>query len=298
MEVAAPWSRIHDVYQSVRRAVGEHVVVMAHLSHAYVDGSSIYFTFAGTAHGNSDSFEVYDRAWRAALGAAIDAGATLSHHHGVGRSKAPRLPEELGAALGVVRALKAAWDPRALLNPGALIPPPGPHEAKREPAPSPEPAFDAESCLVEFPGELSLLGAEAFVRARGHTLGLELAGIGAETSVDGWIARGMRGLPDRYADPVSTPLAGFSALLPDGRRIRIGPAPRRAVGPDLSALFIGMRGAFGKLERVALVALPIGAVSPAPLPFDKQREPPLEPSEERAIAGLQAALNAPTSAAD
>jgi alkyldihydroxyacetonephosphate synthase len=270
--------------------------VMAHLSHAYVDGSSIYFTFAGTAHGSSDSFEVYDRAWRAALGAALDAGATLSHHHGVGRSKAPRLPEELGAALGVVRALKGAWDPQALLNPGALIPPPGPHEVHDEPPPSREPAFDAESCLVEISGELPLLSAEAFVRARGHTLGLELAGIGAETSVDGWIAHGMPGLPDRYADPVSTPLAGFSARLADGRRIRIGAAPRRAVGPDLSALFIGMQGAFGRLERVALVALPIGAVSPAPLPFDKQREPALEPSEERAIAGLQAALNATASA--
>jgi alkyldihydroxyacetonephosphate synthase len=291
MEVAAPWSRIHSVYQSVRRAVGEHVVVMAHLSHAYLDGSSIYFTFAGTAHGQSDSFEVYDRAWRAALGAAIDAGATLSHHHGVGRSKAPRLPEELGAALGLVRALKTAWDPRALLNPGALIPPPSPHELRREPAPSTEPAFDAESCLVEVSGELPLLDAEAFVRARGHTLGLELAGIGANTKVDDWIARGMPGLPDHYADPVSTPLAGYSARLRDGRRIRIGAAPRRAVGPDLSALFIGMQGAFGTLERVALVALPVGAVSPAPLPFDKQREPALEPSEERAIAGLLAVLN-------
>ena len=39
----------------------------------------------------------YDRAWKAAIAAAIEAGGTLAHHHGVGRSKAPRMAHELGA---------------------------------------------------------------------------------------------------------------------------------------------------------------------------------------------------------
>ena len=37
-----------DLYHSVRAAIGRHAVVMAHFSHAYADGCSIYFTFAGT----------------------------------------------------------------------------------------------------------------------------------------------------------------------------------------------------------------------------------------------------------
>ena len=37
---------------------------------------------------------LYDRAWRSAMDAAIAAGGTLSHHHGVGRSKAPALGAE------------------------------------------------------------------------------------------------------------------------------------------------------------------------------------------------------------
>jgi alkyldihydroxyacetonephosphate synthase len=41
----------------------------------------------------------------------------------VGRSKAPRLGEELGAGLLVVRALKDVFDPSGILNPGNLIPP-------------------------------------------------------------------------------------------------------------------------------------------------------------------------------
>ena len=49
MEVAASWERLLDLYHSVRAAIGHHAVVMAHFSHAYADGCSIYFTFAGHA---------------------------------------------------------------------------------------------------------------------------------------------------------------------------------------------------------------------------------------------------------
>jgi alkyldihydroxyacetonephosphate synthase len=137
MEVAATWSNLPAVYESVRRALGAHVFVMAHLSHAYPDGCCIYFSFAGSAatdkesHGEWDAAceATYDRAWRDALRAVGEAGGTLSHHHGVGRSKAPRLAAELGTGVDVVRALKRAFDPHGILNPGNLLPPttPDPH---------------------------------------------------------------------------------------------------------------------------------------------------------------------------
>ncbi|HEX7602566.1 MAG TPA: FAD-linked oxidase C-terminal domain-containing protein, partial [Polyangiaceae bacterium] len=128
MEVAAKWSSLGDLYDGVRRALGKHVFVMAHLSHAYPDGCCIYFSFAGTAAPDAKGAwdtrceETYDRAWRAALAAAVDAGGTLAHHHGAGRSKAPRLPAELGVGLDLFRAAKRAFDPYAILNPGALVP--------------------------------------------------------------------------------------------------------------------------------------------------------------------------------
>jgi alkyldihydroxyacetonephosphate synthase len=130
MEVAAPWSKLGALYDGVRRALGEHVFVMAHFSHAYPDGCCIYFSFAGSASPgkpwDEGCAETYDRAWPAALAAAIAAGGTLSHHHGVGRSKAPRLGSELGAGVGVFAALKRAFDPRGILNPGNLSPRPTP----------------------------------------------------------------------------------------------------------------------------------------------------------------------------
>jgi alkyldihydroxyacetonephosphate synthase len=130
MEVATTWSNLSRLYDAVRRALGAHVFVMAHLSHAYPDGCCIYFSFAGSAVANPGAPKewnaaceaTYDRAWRDALRAAIEAGGTLAHHHGVGRSKAPRLGDELGAGIEVVRALKEAFDPSGILNPGNLIP--------------------------------------------------------------------------------------------------------------------------------------------------------------------------------
>src|SRR5262249_25048153 len=45
MEVASTWERLMDLYDGVRAALLRHAFVMAHFSHAYPEGCSIYFTF-------------------------------------------------------------------------------------------------------------------------------------------------------------------------------------------------------------------------------------------------------------
>lgn len=122
MEVAATWSRMWPMYEAVRKALSPHVFVMAHFSHAYPEGASIYFTFAGAAADDAAALERYDETWRSALHAVVDVGGTLSHHHGVGRSKAPMMRREQGTAIDVVRGIKRTLDPRGILNPGSLIP--------------------------------------------------------------------------------------------------------------------------------------------------------------------------------
>jgi alkyldihydroxyacetonephosphate synthase len=127
IEVAATWTQLPALYEGVRKALGEHVFVMAHFSHAYPDGCCIYFSFAGSAAPgikgwNAACEETYDRAWKAALDAAIAAGGTVAHHHGVGRSKSPRLGPELGLGVDIVKRLQRAFDPRGIMNPGNLVP--------------------------------------------------------------------------------------------------------------------------------------------------------------------------------
>jgi len=253
MEVAAPWSRLEGLYHAVRAALGRHVFVMAHLSHAYPDGCSIYFTFAGSASSVGAAEATYDAAWRGALDAAIAAGGTLSHHHGVGRSKAPRLGGELGLGVDVVHALRGALDPAGIMNPGNLLP--------REPAPrrpvAPPPAvpvLDRMSLLVRAAGTATLGDVERALSQGGLTLGLGPDAPPLDTTLDVWIAGGARGAPDPWEDPVDHLVAGFTARLKSGAELEVRPAPRRAVGPDLFALFLGARGAVGEIRSAYLRA--------------------------------------------
>ena len=140
MEVACRWSQLVPTYQAVREALSDTVVVMAHMSHAYPEGGSIYFSFAGRGER-----EVYDRTWQAALDAVLEAGATVTHHHGVGRLKAPAVREEIGPAIGGWTALRARLDPTGTLNPGAVY---GEGEASRAP---PEVVLQPMDGLVEVP---------------------------------------------------------------------------------------------------------------------------------------------------
>jgi alkyldihydroxyacetonephosphate synthase len=282
MEVAASWSRLGDLYKNVRAALGPHVFVMAHLSHAYPDGCSIYFTFAGSAPTVALAEEKYDAAWRAALGAAIESGGTLSHHHGVGRSKAPRLGAELGLGVEMVRALGRAMDPAGIMNPGNLLPREPSTTRRALSAPPTRPALDPLSGLVHVSGAATLGEVESFLAREGLSLSLGSdAPSLAETTVDAWIAAGARGAPDPWSDPVDHLVAGFSAVLRSGGELEIRPAPRRAVGPDLFAMFLGMRGRVGRIVSAHLRAH--GAERARPMPSTFEHNPPVNEAESRLI---------------
>src|SRR5439155_441900 len=61
------------------------------------------------------------QAERGACASGAAAGGTISHHHGIGRLRAPWLERELGSAYPLLRALKRALDPSGIMNPGVLL---------------------------------------------------------------------------------------------------------------------------------------------------------------------------------
>ena len=246
MEVAAPWSKLGALYDAVRDALGDHVLVMAHLSHAYPDGCSIYFTFSGAAKDDDEAIAKYDEAWRAALKAAIDAGGTLSHHHGVGRSKAPALGQELGYGVTVARDVLRALDPSGVMNPGNLLPR---EDVPLPQTPIPELGLDEASRTVACDAGIRVSELERDLQGRGFSLDAQPPG--DDVTVGSWLAAGAPGARANWADPVRQLCSGLVADM-GSERVVIRSAPRRAVGPDLSALFLGARDRIAPITQATL----------------------------------------------
>lgn len=280
MEVAAPWSSLMDLYDGVRRALQPHVFVMAHFSHAYPDGCSIYFTFAGSAADDEACLALYDRAWSDGLDAALAAGGTLSHHHGVGRSKATKLGAELGVGLDLLGSVRESFDPTGIFNRTNLQPKaaPGDPAAVRPPSPRlTSPKLDRQSQLVSVDGETTLAELESFLHRYRLSLGCTTDPEIDAMTIARWLAKGAPGAPDRWLDPVDQLLAGFAAELASGAILDLAPGPRRAVGPELSALFFGTEERVGKIRTAHLRVR--GPRSARPLLTNVPRQPPLESTE-------------------
>ena len=126
IEVATGWRHLGRLYTAVIEAISavpSVIAATAHTSHAYQSGANLYFTFAAQPPNRGEFQSVYDACWAAAMKAATECGAGISHHHGIGRVRRPWLADELGyAGIGVLRAVKTALDPQNLMNPGVLIP--------------------------------------------------------------------------------------------------------------------------------------------------------------------------------
>ena len=287
-EIAAPWSRFKALYDGVRRALSEKVFVMAHLSHAYPDGCCVYFSFAGSAATEEEALRLYDATWAAAMQAALEAGGTISHHHGVGRSKAPRLGEELGRGVEVVRGLMRAFDPAGVMNRGNLLPR-EPSAPLRLPALPRGFALDEVSMLATIPAAMTLREVRGRLEPRGWRLPL-VSAADESLPVGAWIEAGAPGSFDPWSDPCDHLLAGLRTVLPSGDELRIRPCPRRAAGPDLIALFAGAGGRFGRVEQVDLRVRKADEPPARPLPFAGPRDLPLTPGEEVLIGRIRAAI--------
>ena len=117
-DVVVPVARLPELVDGVRALAEKHAVPIVSFGHA---GN-------GNLHVNllpRDEAEI-ERAYRAlpelfALVIALE--GTLSGEHGIGLVKREFMPLALSAeTLGLMRAVKAAFDPDGILNPGKLVP--------------------------------------------------------------------------------------------------------------------------------------------------------------------------------
>ncbi|MGW5640259.1 FAD-binding oxidoreductase [Streptomyces sp. NPDC003832] len=129
-ETACTWDRFDALRAAVdaaardaMRQVGASGVVTCRFTHVYPDGPAPYFGVYAAGRWGS-TVEQWDEIKRAVSEALIAGGATITHHHAVGRDHRPwydrQRPDLFAAAL---RAGKKVFDPSGILNPGAVVDP-------------------------------------------------------------------------------------------------------------------------------------------------------------------------------
>jgi len=129
LETSHTWSRLHELHLAVGDAIrgalgaaGTPGLVLCHLSHAYADGASLYFTFISRARHGAE-IEQWGAVKRAACEAIVALGGTITHHHAVGRDHAPYMQAEVGSTgIEALRTVKQQLDPSGIMNPGKLLP--------------------------------------------------------------------------------------------------------------------------------------------------------------------------------
>lgn len=136
LETSTFWSNIKTLHSAVRDAIasstvetlgdaGKRGIVMAHISHAYADGASLYFTFVFPRRidaGVEGEVAQWQKIKQAASDAILANGGTISHHHGVGTDHAPWLGQEKGpVGIQMLGAVKKSLDPNGVMNPGKVL---------------------------------------------------------------------------------------------------------------------------------------------------------------------------------
>jgi alkyldihydroxyacetonephosphate synthase len=128
LETATTWAALPSLKAAVTAALVESLteagtkpIVLCHISHVYPAGASLYFTVVAAL--TDDPLAQWSGAKDAASRAISAEGATITHHHAVGRDHRDYLEAEIGPiGVEILRAVKAVVDPAGIMNPGALIP--------------------------------------------------------------------------------------------------------------------------------------------------------------------------------
>jgi FAD/FMN-containing dehydrogenase len=116
LDVTLPLARLADFESAVRQRVEEVAPGSIAILWGHVGDGNLHVNVVGP---DPDD----DKVDFAVLETVTAMGGSISAEHGIGRAKRPwlalsRSPSEIDA----MRAVKAALDPKGILNPGVLIP--------------------------------------------------------------------------------------------------------------------------------------------------------------------------------
>lgn len=118
-DATVPRSKIADMVLEINRIAKKHRVQICTFGHA---GDGNLHPTATTDARDTEEIHRVEEAFAEIFEAAIRLGGTITGEHGVGMVKAPYLEWKVGAAgIEVMKAVKHAFDPENILNPGKVF---------------------------------------------------------------------------------------------------------------------------------------------------------------------------------
>jgi D-lactate dehydrogenase (cytochrome) len=117
-DICVPISRLAECVVETQADIKSLGLIAPIAGHA---GDGNFHTQPMVDRSNPKEVQAVETFMERLIARAIRMEGTCTGEHGVGQGKAKYLKAEIGAGLGVMRAIKTALDPRGILNPGKIL---------------------------------------------------------------------------------------------------------------------------------------------------------------------------------
>ena len=125
-ETTVPWSKVMDVCNAVAAAVErQHKAfglpgkpyISPRVTQLYHTGVCIYFTHGFSTNGVERPDEIFAKIEKSLRQTILDAGGSISHHHGVGKLRSDFMEQTLSdASIEMIKSIKQANDPKNIFG--------------------------------------------------------------------------------------------------------------------------------------------------------------------------------------
>jgi alkyldihydroxyacetonephosphate synthase len=126
-DTCARFAALPGLYEAKKRTIEEGFAeygarYTAHFSHWFPWGGMIYdrFYVDDAPDDPDEALALHDRLWNAAIETSLANGGVVNEHHGIGLKLGRFMRPQYGAGFDLLLAVKDAWDPDGIMNPGKL----------------------------------------------------------------------------------------------------------------------------------------------------------------------------------